>query len=148
MVDYLGNFGESGIDKRKPFRCPPYEEFVKQQPCCVSPGQKYGVEFHHLIYKSRKGQSSDIFGVPLLPALHHEYHYVLARKKFTAKYKVDWNRVVYDLWTKFFASYNVDIATVFDPETDTREEVIQKVECKMIQLSMPGRYNKEYKKAA
>lgn len=127
-IDFLGNFGESGIQKGDPFRSELYREYVKMQPCCIT--EFGGVEFHHLIYQSRGGQSSDIFGVPLVPRLHHEYHYVYARKRFTERYRVVWNAIVYGLWRGFFAQYRIDIEVLLIGCTD-RKEVIAVVEAKI-----------------
>lgn len=94
----LGDHGKSGIKKGGAWKCPAYISFLHEQPCPITGDTK--VEVHHLIYKSRGGQGSDIFGMPLSKKLHEEYH-ALGRAKFEEKYNIDFNPFVIHYIQKF-----------------------------------------------
>jgi hypothetical protein len=94
----LGKRGTSGIKKGGRWQCEAYLKFIREHKCCVSGLQP--VEAHHLILKSRGGQASDLFTVPLTSELHQEYHRI-GHNSFVDKYNVNFEGVVITLIQSF-----------------------------------------------
>jgi hypothetical protein len=94
----LGDRGTSGIKRGKRFLCPQYISFIHEHKCCVSGVSP--VEAHHLVYRSRGGQASDLLAVPLSSGLHQEYH-AIGHDKFIELYNIDFNAVVMSLLENF-----------------------------------------------
>lgn len=92
--DLIGDRGTSGVRKGRRWQCEEYLRYVREHKCCVS--KQYPVEAHHLIYRSRGGQASDLFAVPLSRELHQEYHSI-GHSAFVEKYNIDFNAIVTQL---------------------------------------------------
>lgn len=98
--DIIGNRGTSGTKRGGRWQCEEYLRYVREHKCCIT--GEHPVEAHHLIYKSRGGQASDLFAVPMSSEIHKEYH-SLGHKKFVEKYGVDFNAIVTQLIEGFIS---------------------------------------------
>lgn len=96
----LGNEGRgtSGVKKSEREECELYLHFIREQPDIIS--GEMGCQAHHPVYKSEGNNASDFYALPLT-ARHHEEAHKLGRKKFTEKYGLDLDKIIWGLVIKF-----------------------------------------------